>query len=286
MPDIIVGTNTETSEICIPFIGRCDPTGGGGPNGGGGTAGNPYFSKCDEKWDNNLCDRDKPWKMPYREGDSVNFQNITRDGQDAVIVLDGNGNPIPGATIDIISILDGFQNISITVPPEVECFSVGGITDSVENPSGEPEFCINWDYTQECDPRPTFKVRGIYQDGEQDCFGFLYPHDNSIRLYGHLVEGKSSNVAKTIWGSKVKKRKIDSFYVLYINDCVPPAIHRVLSKQILAANTIEITDESGNVYEMITEDEFTLSSEDTGNKMFYYGQSIILKLTCEVAGKC
>lgn len=296
MPDVLLAGNEVVTEICFPEFGSCDPLAqppdGGGGGGGGIFSVNPFYRLCDSTWNNTLCNGAECWRMPFDtgsggeiyDGDQINFQNNLLSGfqMSNVAVTDLSDNPI---TTDVqITPRSGGQNISISevAASTGQCFKV----TSTQETTGLT-YCLDWEYEpiKGCDTK-TVKIRGLYKDGETDCFGFVYPHDNSIRLYGYLVEGKRSNISKTIYGNHVKRRRVESYYTLYINDLIPPMIHHVLARQILAANEIQITFE-GKRYIFITDDEYTLASESTGNRMFYYGEDgIQLKLVCEVPGKC
>lgn len=275
--------STTTTEVCLPPFGRCDPNSPRKGNDGGGGGGsvpndNPYFSDCSETWNNSLCAGDRCWHMPYEDGDNISFQNDTLNGQGAPQIVDPSGNPIDGGTTSITITPDG-QAISVTPPEGVGCFSV-------KNPSVRGATCVAWDYGPAggCTTK-TFKIRGIYKDGELDCFGFKYPHDNSIRLRGYLVE-TDSKITKTLYANKVKRREIEVYYTLYINDIVPFQVHRVLAKQILAANSVEITDDKGKVYELYTDESFTIGSPYEGTRMFHFDRAIRLKTTCAINGIC
>ena len=263
-----------TEVICLPGFGNCNPTSTVDNDGGG----SPYYVDCESSWNNSLCGRDKCWRMPYQDGDTINIFNPTISTQTGINLVGLGGSPISGTpTTTVYDNEDGTQTIQASVIGANECFKI-------EHSLGSG-LCYGWEYEPINVCKKSMVIRGMYKNGEQDCFGVTYPFDNSIRLYGYLVEGKTSLIEKTLYAKHVKKRKITSDWILYINDMVPPVIHRVLARQILAANQIRVEFE-GTAYFFETDPSFSLTSEDTGNQMFSYGVGIRLKYVCEVPGKC
>lgn len=259
-------------EICLPRFGSCDPTSRRDDEGGG----NPYYIDCANSWNANNCQNDKCWFMPYKAGDVISA--YTPNGSPTIVtVTELDGVTTIDATVTTTDTEDGGKIIQVSTEYD-GCFKIN-------QSNSRYSYCYGWEFAPIICDRPTIKIRGIYKDGEEDCFGIPYPFDNSIRLYGYLLEGKRSDIEKTIYGDHVKKRKVTSYWTLYINDAVPPVIHRVLARQLLAANQIEI-EQNGVTYTFETDPSFTLQSTDIKSRMFHYDKSIQLRYVCEVQGKC
>lgn len=264
------------SDICLPVLGFCNP-GGGNPTRG--NEANPYFTPCDNKFNQNRCRLDPCYRMPYVEGDEINIAvtGILGILSADVVQLDGSPLPFP-ASVLITATPSGMSYVNVTVPAGNPCFTIK-ITDP------RATYCTQFDY-EFVNCEQTFKIRGLYEDGETDCFGVLYPFDNTIRLRGYLVRGKSDTIEKTRFGDFFARKKVESYYELIIKDFIPPYVHDLLVKQILLGNTILVTDENDIEYELVTEDSFTLASEDIRNTYFYYGKSLRLKSVCKVQTSC
>lgn len=265
--------STET-ELCLPVILPCEP--GRGP-GGLPTSDNPSYANCDDKWNDNLCPLDLCYYQPFEEGDELYFQNQSQTDWIAVNVTDLDGNPIGTASTNITALPGGGQLASIAfigAPPD--CFTI-----SFDDSRGGTQ--CSGDYrTPICDEK-TFLIRGIYEDGDKDCFGNVYPFENAIRLRGYLFEGKEAVIKKTQFGDIIKKREVEYYWTLAINELLPPYIHRILAKQILPANEVQIEFE-GKTYNFVTDLNYTLSSIQVKNRMFKY--DIRLKDVCKVAASC
>lgn len=263
------------SVLCLPPLEWCDS---GGSNPTKNPTGNPYFIDCESKYNNTLCNLDKCYYMPYVAGDSIWIQDNSPSLVSTVNVTDLNGDPLSvPATVNQTLTATG-QLIEVIVPSGNPCFKI-------ELVSPRATKCVNMDFAF-VDCEKTFKIKGIYEDGEQDCFGNIYPFDNTLRFRGYLVRGKEDTITKIPFGNTYAKAEVQSYWTLIISDMVPAYVHDLLSKMYFSANSIQITDENGDTFEFITEDSFTLASQPLSNRMFHYGESIKLKMVCKVSRSC
>lgn len=263
------------SDICLPTLGFCTPDGGDPTRN---PDGNPNFIDCEDKWNNNLCKGDKCFFMPYVAEDPINIfaAGILGIVSVDVVQLDGTALPVP-ATVLISTGANG-SYITVTVPDGNPCFTI-----KVTDPRGT--YCQQMDYKfVNCEG--TIRIRGMYNDGETDCFNAVYPFDNTIRLEGYLVRGKGDQIEKTEFGDSYSKRELESRYTLILTELVPPYVHDILAKQILLGNTIRIETEPDKWYELKTENSFELASDDIKSQMFYYGKRLVFKMICEVISSC
>ena len=288
-----MNANSYLGSLCITRV-DCTPT-----------CTDFYLSECNQQWNCNLGQCDKPYFNPYIPGDLIQFQTKFVDdyNTDPSNPVNGWGTFITAEVCDLdgnvlqthlnasraIVGWDGsssYQIIEFDTTGLTGCFSVNFETFSAPAVSSDT-ICSEHFKQVECN-EPTVVIESTFSCS--DCCGQYYGdpiafvgdnfnYTNKWRYWGEVID-TGLTTEKTVTGSKRTRTETDDLFRLVNNYCIVPSyIKNMLYKLHLGAQRFTI---DGIEYYM---DTATISKlEDS--KMFAINQQIFRECDIEHGCEC
>jgi hypothetical protein len=279
-----IGITAGAATFCLPIIVDCDII-----------EDDDWFNDPGDEWNDNLCQTDKCYFIPFAEGDKIQLQTRFFDpGRDTptaydtlinIEVLAENGYVLDAsANADAIRKMtawDGKRSYQIV---EFDLSALGSCF-KLQFTSGDRVIVTNsFQLLKPC--RNTLKMRSTYTG--TDCFGYYYGqpeeyegdlilYNNEMRYYAS-IKMDGDTIQKERLGRKALTGTITNNWKIILAKEIPPYIKKIITNQHLAGEVVYI-DEVEYLF-----DDIVIESEDTKNNMHFF--TIRPQKRCNVNYRC
>ncbi|MGV6816108.1 MAG: hypothetical protein ACWA44_02425 [Thiotrichales bacterium] len=289
--------NSDQIRFCLPEKEIClsQPTDG-------------ILSECGQSWNCTKCAADSEYLIPFIRNDKIQILTRMYDGYNA-----DPENPVHGwgtfiraefmgdvsGTITNLAAFtsrkmvawgcdQSYQILEVDTSLFPDC--IFSIQITTYNTSGD---IIEQVCTQEYG-EVNSKAKVVMLTGnntKKDCFGGCYEapdayvgdlimYDNSIRLHGYIKASDISKESIVVQGTTTRTEFEDQ-YIFQLGAPIPPFMHRVLMRQIMAGSTVTIDGETYDVPESLS------SSNDLDRGyMFLYSLTLTKECAPGSGGNC
>ena len=280
-----IGLVAGSAEFCLPIRVDCDII-----------EDDDWLNEPGDEWNENLCQTDKCYFIPFAEGDKIQFQTrfidpgrATPTAYDTLIgveLIDENGNVLVADANALanrkMSAWDGKRNYQI-----IE-FLFDDLTETCFKfrfTSGDRVLVSNsYQLLKPC--RNTLTMRSTYRN--TDCFGYYYgvtedytgdliEYDNTVRYYASIkMEG--DQIQKERLGRKVLSGTITNSWRMYLGQPIPPFMKKIMTNQHFAGEFVYI---DGTEYLF---DDIIIEPEDIKSNMHFF--TVRPQKKCNVNYRC
>jgi hypothetical protein len=279
-----ISVSAQSFTACLPIRVNCDII-----------ETDDWYNEEGDEWNNNLCQTDICYFIPFAQGDKVQFQTRFFDparenptNYDTLVlvevlseggaVLIDNANSLAERKMSAWNGRNNYQIIEFQLESLDECFKL-------RFTSGEKTIVTNsFQLLKPC--RNTFVLRSEFS--KMDCFGYSYGepeehtddlilYDNSLRYYASIkMDGDQIN--KERLGKKVLSGEIVNNWRIILNKMIPPFMKKIMTNQHLAGERVYIDNVEYNF------DQIAIEPEDTKNNMHFF--EIRPTKSCQINYRC
>lgn len=284
-----INVNVKTGIVCLPLIDNCDILDPEQPDN--------WYTYDGGEWNNNLCQTDECYFIPFAEGDKIQFQTwfldpnrdsptdyndliliSAYDEKDELLVYFANAYGVRRMSGWDEKNKRNYQIIEMDTTTWPDCVKFKFLSNDTIITTGTFRRLPN------C--RRTFTLKSDY--GAYDCLGFYYgepdeyagdliKYDNTMRYYGEIkLDGNS--ISKNRLGNSATTGTIITNWKIILAKMIPPYIKTIMVEQHFAGEKVYV---DGKQYLF---DDISIETEETKNNMFFF--TVKPQKVCNVNYRC